>query len=75
MLSIDTVRADIAELLFLEPNEVADSENLFDAGLDSVRLHGLIERWRGHGATVDYVTLAEQPTLSAWWSLLGRTHA
>jgi bifunctional isochorismate lyase/aryl carrier protein len=69
-LTLDAVRADIAELLYLEPEEVLDSENLFDAGLDSVRLIGLIERWRGHGATVAFADLAERPTLSAWWTLL-----
>jgi len=76
MLSIDVVRADIAELLYLEPEEVTDSENLFEAGLDSVRLYGLIERWRGRGAAIGFTDLAEQPTLTAWWALLQRsTHA
>lgn len=69
-LTLDAVRADIAETLYLEPQEVRDGENLFDAGLDSVRLIGLIERWRGTGATVAFADLAEQPTLSAWWTLL-----
>ena len=73
MLSIDVVRADIAELLYLEPEEVTDSENLFEAGLDSVRLHGLVERWRGHGAVVGFADLAEKPTLTAWWALLRRS--
>ena len=75
MLTLDSVRADIAELLFLEPEEVSDSENLFDTGLDSVRLLGLVERWRGLGAAVSFVDLAEQPTLTAWWALLRRPHA
>jgi aryl carrier-like protein len=74
-LTLDSVRADIAELLYLEPEEVSDSENLFEAGLDSVRLLGLVERWRDHGATIGFVDLAEQPTLTAWWTLLRRTDA
>lgn len=68
--SFDTVRADIAELLHLEPGEVGDTENLFEAGLDSVRLLGLIERWRDRGAAIGFADLAEQPTLTAWWALL-----
>jgi aryl carrier-like protein len=75
MLSIDVVRADIAELLYLEPEEVTDSENLFEAGLDSVRLHGLIERWRRRGAAIGFADLAEEPTLIAWWALLQREHS
>jgi bifunctional isochorismate lyase/aryl carrier protein len=71
-LTLDVVRADVAELLFLEPDELAGSENLFEAGLDSVRLLGLVERWRAHGATVGFADLAERPTVSAWWALLQR---
>ena len=74
-LTLDTVRADIAELLYLEPDEVPDNENLFEAGLDSVRLLGLVERWRELGATIGFIDLAEQPTLTAWWGLLRRTDA
>lgn len=71
-LTLDIVRADIAELLYLEPDELVDEEDLFLAGLDSVRLHGLIERWRGRGAAVGFADLAEKPTLTAWWALLQR---
>ncbi|MFI9508004.1 phosphopantetheine-binding protein [Nocardia sp. NPDC052566] len=69
-LTYDLIRAQVAELLYLEPAELGDTDNLFDAGLDSVRLIGLIERWKSHGATVGFVDLAEAPTLTAWWPLL-----
>lgn len=75
MLTLDAVRADVAELLYLGPEELSDNENLFDAGLDSVRLLGLVERWRDHGATIGFADLAEQPTLTAWWTLLRRADA
>ncbi|GAA2689211.1 MULTISPECIES: phosphopantetheine-binding protein [Actinosynnema] len=70
-LTLDSVRADVAEHLFLEPGEVDDDADLVEAGLDSVRLLDLATRWRGLGAEVGFADLAERPTLSAWWGLLG----
>ncbi|WP_378733445.1 phosphopantetheine-binding protein [Nocardia brasiliensis] len=69
-LSYDSVRADIADALYLEPDELSDTDDLFAAGLDSVRLIGLIERWKSRGAAPAFADLAEHPTLTAWWSLL-----
>lgn len=69
-LTYDTVRADIADLLYLEPDELDDTDDLFAAGLDSVRLIGLIERWKSRGAATAFVDLAENPTLAGWWALL-----
>jgi aryl carrier-like protein len=69
-LTEDVVRADVAELLHLLPEEILDSENLFEFGLDSIRLLTLLERWREAGAEASFVDLAEQPTLSHWLTLL-----
>jgi aryl carrier-like protein len=59
-LTEDVVRADVAELLHLLPEEI----------LDSIRLLTLLERWREAGAEASFVDLAEQPTLSHWLTLL-----
>ena len=72
-LTFEAVRADIAAELYLEPEEVPEAGNLFDEGLDSVRLLGLVAQWREHGATVSFAELAERPTLSAWWGVLSGT--
>jgi len=64
------VRADVAELLHLLPDEVSDADNLFEFGLDSIRLLSLLERWRDRGAEVSFVELAEDPTLARWLVLL-----
>lgn len=69
-LTEKAVRADIAELLHLLTDEVADDDNLFEYGLDSIRLLTLLERWRAHGVEVSFVELAEQPTLAHWLPLL-----
>lgn len=65
------IRRDVAELLYLSPEEVDDGEDLLAAGLDSVRILTLVEQWRGAGVEVSFTELAEQPTLGAWLSLLG----
>ncbi|WP_309116665.1 phosphopantetheine-binding protein [Saccharothrix sp.] len=69
-LTAATIRADVAELLHRDPAENFDAEDLFAAGLDSVRLMTLVERWREAGAEVDFVRLAERPTLGEWLELL-----
>lgn len=69
-LTAATVRADVAELLHLRPDELLDTEDLFECGLDSVRLLTLLERWREAGAEVSFVDLAEQATLEHWSKVL-----
>ncbi|MEW2380389.1 phosphopantetheine-binding protein [Micromonospora sp. DT178] len=69
-LTAATIRADVAEMLHRRPDESFDTEDLFDCGLDSVRLMTLIERWRDAGARVSFVDLAERPTVEHWVKLL-----
>lgn len=69
-LTHENVRAGVAELLHRDPDEVLDDENLFECGLDSIRLLTLLERWRDAGVVVSFVELAEHPTLASWVRLL-----
>jgi len=69
-LTVSAVRADVTELLHLLPDEVLDADNLFEFGLDSIRLLTLLERWRDAGAEVSFVQLAEEPTLEHWLVVL-----
>ncbi|TCO60648.1 phosphopantetheine-binding protein [Actinocrispum wychmicini] len=69
-LTLDRVRADVAELLYLEPSDVDDSADLLGEGLDSVRILSLVERWRLTGVEITFIELAERPTVLAWWQLL-----
>ncbi|WKX69476.1 phosphopantetheine-binding protein [Streptomyces sp. XD-27] len=70
-LSPERVRADVAELLDCDPAEIAPEEDLFDRGLDSVRIMTLVERWRAEGAaTLEFADLAERPELGHWTALL-----
>ncbi|GGS96059.1 hypothetical protein GCM10010156_62850 [Planobispora rosea] len=65
------LRAEIAELLYLDPEELDFDENLMDAGLDSIRVMTLIERWKREGVELGFPDLAERPTIAAWAELLG----
>lgn len=65
------IRSDVAELLEVAPESIRPDDNLFDLGLDSVRVMTLVERWRAAGAAVEFPDLAEQPELGHWQSILG----
>ncbi|MFP3987384.1 phosphopantetheine-binding protein [Streptomyces sp. E11-3] len=70
-LSPERVRADVAELLDCEPAGIGPDEDLFNLGLDSVRIMTLVERWRAAGATtLEFPDLAERPELGHWTALL-----
>ena len=69
-LTLDRVRADVAELLYQEPSNVDEHADLLAEGLDSVRILSLVERWRETGVQISFIDLAESPTLAAWWKLL-----
>jgi bifunctional isochorismate lyase/aryl carrier protein len=70
MLDLATIRQDVAELLYLPADELDAAEDLLSAGLDSVRILVLVERWRAAGVEVTFAELAERATLDAWLALL-----
>lgn len=68
---VDALRAQVAGLLFEAPDAICDRDHLIDEhGLDSIRVMSLVEAWRGQGADVTFVELAERPTLASWSELL-----
>jgi bifunctional isochorismate lyase/aryl carrier protein len=68
--SLNALRTEIATLLEVPAADILDDDNLRDFGLDSIRLVILAERWKAIETNISFVTLAEQPTLTAWWALL-----
>jgi bifunctional isochorismate lyase/aryl carrier protein len=66
----DQLRADVAELLELPPESIGAQDNLIEAGLDSIRLMTLSDRWQAAGAQIGFLELAENPTLKQWWELV-----
>jgi bifunctional isochorismate lyase/aryl carrier protein len=70
-LTKDALRGQILPLLD-ESDVPLDDDNLIDYGLDSVRMMALAARWRKVYSDIDFVMLAKNPTLAAWWALLSR---
>jgi bifunctional isochorismate lyase/aryl carrier protein len=68
--SREELRALVAGLLRVSASELQDEDSLIDWGLDSIRIMSLLENWRRAGRELTFMTLAEQPTLAAWWALL-----
>ncbi|MEU1280946.1 phosphopantetheine-binding protein [Streptomyces sp. NPDC005805] len=68
--ALERLVSDVAEVLYLDTDEVEVDESLLDQGLDSIRLMTLVERWRAEGAEIAFVDLAERPTLTEWAALL-----
>jgi bifunctional isochorismate lyase / aryl carrier protein len=66
----DDIRETVATLLNLSPTDLNDDDNLFDWGLDSIRLLTLLEVWRKDDPTLTFVQLAETPTLNHWHTRL-----
>ncbi|MFC8172376.1 phosphopantetheine-binding protein [Streptomyces sp. NPDC057242] len=70
--ALERLARDVADVLYVEAEEVDPDESLLDQGLDSIRLMALVETWRADGAEVGFVELAERPTLRDWAALLGQ---
>lgn len=64
------LRTTLAAMLQVAPEELREDDNLLDWGLDSIRVMNLLEQWRRAGRELNFMQLAEQPTLGAWWALL-----
>ncbi|MCM6772497.1 phosphopantetheine-binding protein [Nocardia sp. CDC159] len=69
-VSFAQLRAEVAAELYLTAEELDPEADLFAAGLDSVRVLALVERWRAAGARIGFMDLIEQPTLRQWWERL-----
>ncbi|MDV9174324.1 phosphopantetheine-binding protein [Streptomyces sp. W16] len=69
-LTLDGFRADLAELLYQRPDDIDLEEHPLSAGLDSLRITTLLERWRETGVDVTFLELAECTSFAQWWQLL-----
>ena len=68
-LTRESMRADLARLLRMAPDEIGDDDDLTDLGLDSMRAMALLTRWSEQGVELDLAAVAETVTLGAWWAL------
>lgn len=65
VLTPDGVRDAVAELLGEAPSDIDEHDDLFDLGMDSIRMMALVNRWADAGQDVELGDLAENPTLAA----------
>lgn len=74
-LTLEQLRVDIARILQADDDDLANTDNLIDHGLDSIRLMALTQRWQAAGARITFEQLAEYPEINHWFSLISRRGA
>ncbi|MGO1068930.1 isochorismatase family protein [Lysobacter sp. CA199] len=68
--SLIALRTELALITERPLDEIAAEDNPFEAGLDSIRLMTLLERWSGRGERIGLVELAERGSVAQWWELI-----
>lgn len=69
------IKALVSNILETPISDISDTDNLADWGLDSVRLMAIADQLKASGSTIDFMALAERPTLGEWQAMLGsRSH-
>lgn len=74
-VTLEKMRADIAEMIGEEPEAIGIDDNLMDLGLDSMRVMNLLVKWTESGVDFDFGEAAENFTLAAWWEAVQRHQA
>ncbi|BBZ40479.1 non-ribosomal peptide synthetase [Mycobacterium conspicuum] len=71
-ISRDEIRAAIAAQLGTDVvTEIADTDDLIQMGLNSMRMMALAGGWRKRGSGITFADLAASPTIESWHALLG----
>ncbi|QWF14761.1 isochorismatase family protein [Lysobacter capsici] len=68
--SLIALRTELALIMELPLEQIDAQDNPFEAGLDSIRLMTLLERWSARGERIGLVELAERGSVSQWWELI-----
>ncbi|MEV5976621.1 AMP-binding protein [Streptomyces sp. NPDC052114] len=66
------LKGEVCELMGVRDDQVGDTSNLFELGLESLKLMRLARALARSGAPVTYAELARDPRLTAWHALLDR---
>ncbi len=69
--SRDEIRAAVAAQLGSAATEIADTDDLIQMGLNSMRMMALAGGWRKRGSGITFADLAGSPTIESWHALLG----
>jgi mycobactin phenyloxazoline synthetase len=71
VLSRDEIKATVADLIGIAPQEISDVDDLITLGLDSIRMMTLAGGWRKRGSRITFAQLAAEPSVQSWHALLG----
>ena len=71
-LTLDRLRADVADQIGERAEQIGDDDDLVSLGLDSIGLMRLSARWAKQGAPITFADLIERRTLREWWQLVDR---
>ncbi|MWD27293.1 phosphopantetheine-binding protein [Aquicoccus sp. SCR17] len=74
-LTKERMRADIAQAVNMAPAEIGDRDNLYDLGLDSMRLMTLVMEWQENEPDLDNGRIWEGRCLADWWAEVETLHA
>ena len=69
-ISRDEIRAAVAAQLGSAVTEIADTDDLIQMGLNSMRMMSLAGGWRKRGSGITFADLAGSPTIERWHALL-----
>ncbi|MEN7537835.1 phosphopantetheine-binding protein [Aurantiacibacter flavus] len=69
-MTLEDLRAQIADVMDLDPADLPDDGNLMDLGLDSMRAMNLAMAWEEQGLDLDFADLGETETLAQLWALI-----
>jgi len=69
-VTLERLRADVAEMLEQPAATIGDDDNLMDIGLDSMRTMNLVMAWEEAGLPIGFPDLAETMTLSGLWAIV-----
>ena len=70
-ISKDEIKATVADLIGIAPQEISDVDDLITLGLDSIRMMTLAGGWRKRGSRITFAQLAAEPSVQSWHALLG----
>lgn len=60
----------VGEILAIPSSDIQPTDNLADWGLDSIRLMTIADTLKTAGSTLDFLALAQRPTLAEWQAML-----
>ena len=71
-MTIEELYAIILPYLDEDMKDINEEEDLTDAGLDSITLMSITEELRTQNIMVNFMELAEKPTLAAWLNIINK---